>query len=184
MKFNLSLVLSYCKTVRLRPVFCVSVLRQIQRILLLAALLIPNSALADKYEAFYQLGYTMPKSGQGLSEQIQIRVISRCIGSYVVYKIHNLGNRWKERVNIAIFKDGDDIPLIFRDILMDRKQTATFKVFTGVPYEKLVLRISPRWLKQSIHHVSKHTPKKNLKLSQIPQRRKQSIRRKVSHFVQ
>ena len=144
----------------------------------------PVSAIADKYEAYYQLGYMMPKDGKGKSDKINIRVISRCIGSYVIYKIHNLGDRWKGRVNIAIFEDGDDIPLIFRDILMDHKQTATFRVFTGLPYKKLVLRIRPRWLKQTIHHVASHTPKKNLELSQIPQRSDQSATRRVSYYVQ
>jgi len=139
--------------------------------------------VADKFVAFYQLGHVKPNSLNENFDMIRVRITSRCVGSYIIYKVLNLGDMWKKRVHISVYEDGIPDALIAREIVMDRHQTATFRVFSGLPYRQTSIRLHSYQFNKVIHHTATHTPKGNLQLQTIPKRRAQSIIRKALHFI-
>lgn len=121
-----------------------------------AGVIVPRGAASEPYSASFVLEYKAPGNAGG--DQFRVSLASRCLGDAIIYKIKNEGVRWPGQVNLAFFREGERAPLIFRDMLLDEGQIATFRIYTEQPYPVIDMRIKAPWLDQRIFHRSRHRP--------------------------
>jgi hypothetical protein len=119
-----------------------------------ASMFVTRSGNAEPFVASFILEFSSPDGSA--SEPLRLSVLSRCLGDTIIYKIKNEGQGWPDQASLAFFRYGENAPLIFRDMLPDEGQVATFRIFSEQPYPVIDMRIKAPWLGHSIFHRSQH----------------------------
>lgn len=146
----------------------------------MAGTMLNQAAHAEAFSAEFEVKYMDPRGGR--EKVFRAHLTSRCVGSAVVYKLRNLGERWPSRANLAFFRGGENAPMIFKDIVLERGQTVTFRIYTDRRYPTIDMRIKAGWLGQTVFHRSQHKPH-GAQLSQSRPQSKKTFKRHLAYVL-